>query len=106
MSRQDRRQRAGLADAPMSRRSPRLDTLRERALQSMSDQAIYAAKLLVGELPTNIEDLFGPGPRFFPAEAVDIRLQPRGSGANKPGQVARLLRRLSLRRQARRRPLP
>lgn len=50
------------------------DTLQwERILQAMSDQAIYAAKLLSGELPTNIEDLFGPaGLRLFPAEPSEI----------------------------------
>ncbi|MCC6678039.1 MAG: hypothetical protein IT436_12925 [Phycisphaerales bacterium] len=50
------------------------DTLQwERVLQSMSDQAIYAAKLLSGELPTNIEDLFGPaGLRLFPAEPAEV----------------------------------
>lgn len=50
------------------------DTLQwERVLQAMSDQAIYAAKLLSGELPSNIEDLFGPvGLKLFPAEPADV----------------------------------
>lgn len=45
----------------------------ERVIESMSDQAIYAAKLLSGELPPNIEDVFVPlGLRLFPAEAGDV----------------------------------
>ena len=38
-------------------------------IESMADQALYAAKLLAGELPPNIEDLFAPlGLRLFPTE--------------------------------------
>lgn len=45
----------------------------ERVVESMSDQAIYAAKLLSGELPPSIEDVFAPlGLRLFPAEAGDV----------------------------------
>jgi uncharacterized Zn finger protein len=32
----------------------------DRVIQTMSDQAIYAAKLLAGQLPANIEELFRP----------------------------------------------
>lgn len=40
---------------------------------AMSDQAVYAAKLLAGELPASIEDLFGPAQlRLFPAEPADL----------------------------------
>lgn len=51
------------------------DTLQwEKVLRSMSDQAIYAAKLLSGELPTNIEDLFSPaGLKLFPAEPAEVQ---------------------------------
>lgn len=42
-------------------------------VQAMSDQAMYAAKLLAGELPASIEDLFAPvGLRLFPAEPGDL----------------------------------
>jgi uncharacterized Zn finger protein len=45
----------------------------ERVIESMSDQAIYAAKLLSSELPPSIEDVFAPlGLRLFPAEAGDV----------------------------------
>lgn len=45
----------------------------ESALEAMSDQAVYAAKLLAGELPTNIEDLFAPlGVRLFPTDPAEI----------------------------------
>jgi uncharacterized Zn finger protein len=44
----------------------------ERVAKAMSEGAIYAAKLLAGELPPNIEDLFGPlNLRLFPAVAAD-----------------------------------
>lgn len=44
----------------------------ERVISAMTDQAVYAAKLLAGELPANIEDVFAPlGLRLFPAEAGD-----------------------------------
>lgn len=43
----------------------------ERVIAAMTDQAVYAAKLLAGELPANIEDVFAPlGLRLFPAEPV------------------------------------
>jgi uncharacterized Zn finger protein len=39
----------------------------ESAVAAMVDQAVYAAKLLAGELPTAIEDVFGPlGLQLFP----------------------------------------
>lgn len=45
----------------------------ESVVQAMSDQAVYAAKLLAGELPASIEDLFAPmGLRLFPAEPTDM----------------------------------
>jgi len=44
-----------------------------RALAAMAEGAVYAAKLLAGELPTNIEDAFGPqGLRLFPAEPSEV----------------------------------
>lgn len=44
-----------------------------RVIGAMADGAMYSAKLLAGELPANIEDLFGPlGLRLFPAEPADI----------------------------------
>ena len=44
-----------------------------RATDAMADQAAYAARLLSGELPSNIEDAFAPlGLRLFPAEPAEI----------------------------------
>ncbi|MGP1272321.1 MAG: SWIM zinc finger family protein [Phycisphaerales bacterium] len=46
----------------------------DRVLASMSDQARYAAKLLAGELPTNIEELFVPlGLHLYPQQAGELR---------------------------------
>ncbi|MCC6970752.1 MAG: hypothetical protein IT434_11080 [Phycisphaerales bacterium] len=47
----------------------------DRIVEAMSDQAIHAAKLLSGELPPNIEDLFAPlGLRLFPTEPTDVKV--------------------------------
>lgn len=47
----------------------------ELILAAMSSQAKYAASILSGELPTNIEDLFSPhGLRLFPTEPSDLSL--------------------------------
>lgn len=44
-----------------------------RLAQAMADQAVYAARLLGGELPSNIEELFAPlGARLFPAEPNEL----------------------------------
>jgi len=51
------------------------DDQRERIIGAMSDQAIYAAKLLAGELPTNIEDVLAPlDLRLFPTDAADFEI--------------------------------
>jgi uncharacterized Zn finger protein len=45
----------------------------EKVCAAMSSQAKYAAALLAGELPPNIEDLFAPlGLALFPAGAADL----------------------------------
>lgn len=45
----------------------------EVVIASMSQQAKYAAAILAGELPPNIEDLFAPhGLRLFPTDASDV----------------------------------
>ncbi|MEO1583060.1 MAG: hypothetical protein AAFR96_00630 [Planctomycetota bacterium] len=45
----------------------------DRILATMADQAKYAAKLLAGELPANIEELFAPlGVTLYPAELSDL----------------------------------
>ena len=45
----------------------------ERAVDSMAEQAIFAAKLLAGEMPQNIEDAFtAAGVPLFPRSARDI----------------------------------
>ncbi|MBL0922706.1 MAG: hypothetical protein IBJ10_11350 [Phycisphaerales bacterium] len=44
-----------------------------RATDAMADQAAYAARLLSGELPANIEDAFAPlGLRLFPSEPGEL----------------------------------
>lgn len=46
-----------------------------KVIDALSEGAIYAAKLLSGEVPSNIEDLFGPlGLRLFPLEPGDVRV--------------------------------
>lgn len=46
----------------------------EQVFESMAGQALYSAKLLAGELPVNIEDLFMPhGLRLFPVAGADLR---------------------------------
>lgn len=45
----------------------------ERAVDSMAEQAIFAAKLLAGEMPQNIEDAFtAAGVPLFPQSTQDI----------------------------------
>lgn len=75
----------GLIEAAVQGRADRAYTVRisfdafgeaqwEKAVASMADSAIYAAKLLAGELPANIEDLFAPlGLKLFPSEASELR---------------------------------
>lgn len=61
------------------------DEQRERIIAAMGDQALYAAKLLAGELPTNIEDLFGPlEMRLFPTESDDFELSCTCREKDKP----------------------
>jgi len=48
----------------------------EAIVATMADQAVYAAKLLAGELPSNIEDLFAPvGEHLFPAGPEEVRTE-------------------------------
>jgi len=43
-------------------------------VEAMSDQALYTAKMLSGELPQNVEDLFAPfGLHLFPTEPAHLR---------------------------------
>ena len=52
---------------------PLADAQWERAIDSMAEQAIFAAKLLAGEMPQNIEDAFtAAGVPLFPRSARDI----------------------------------
>ncbi|MEM9165573.1 MAG: hypothetical protein AAGB48_00955 [Planctomycetota bacterium] len=45
----------------------------ERVLATMGDQARYAAKLLAGELPTSIEELFVPlGLHLYPTDPAEL----------------------------------
>lgn len=61
------------------------DEQRERVIEAMSDQALYAAKLLAGELPTNIEDVLAPLElRLFPIDAADFEVSCSCKEENKP----------------------
>jgi len=45
----------------------------DQVVLAMSEGAIYAAKLLAGELPPNIEDVFVPlGHKLFPTETAEL----------------------------------
>jgi uncharacterized Zn finger protein len=45
----------------------------DKVVETMSEGAIYAAKLLAGELPANIEDLFVPlGLKLFPTSPAEL----------------------------------
>ncbi len=45
----------------------------DKIIRAMSEQVRYAAKLLAGELPSNIEDVFAPlGIKLFPSEPHEI----------------------------------
>lgn len=45
----------------------------DRVVEGLSEGAVYAAKLLAGEMPSNIEDVFVPlGLRLFPMESADV----------------------------------
>ncbi|GAB4383529.1 MAG: SWIM zinc finger family protein [Phycisphaerales bacterium] len=47
---------------------------RDEILRAMAEQALYAAKLLAGEMPSSIEDVFAPlGLKLFPSEPADIQ---------------------------------
>jgi uncharacterized Zn finger protein len=45
----------------------------EQVIHAMIDQAVYAAKLLAGELPANIEDVFAPlNLKLFPTDPAEL----------------------------------
>jgi uncharacterized Zn finger protein len=46
-----------------------------KIIKAMSEGAVYSAKLLSGELPTNIDDLFIPlGLKLFPTEVSELKV--------------------------------
>ncbi len=48
----------------------------DKVVAAMSEGAIYAAKLLAGELPPNIEDIFGPQAlKLFPTDASELKVE-------------------------------
>jgi uncharacterized Zn finger protein len=54
-------------------------------IRALGDQARYAAKLLAGELPTSIEDVFVPlGLHLFPADADDFEISCTCKEDNQP----------------------
>lgn len=55
------------------RMTPFSSAQRDELVRAMAEQAIYSAKLLAGEVPPNIEDVFGPlGLKLFPSAPEDI----------------------------------
>lgn len=47
----------------------------DRVVVGLTEGAVYAAKLLAGEMPANIEDVFVPlGLKLFPSEPADIEV--------------------------------
>lgn len=57
----------------------------ERVVAAMGEQARYAAKLLSGELPRDIEDLFAPlGLRLLPTEPSEFGIECSCREENKP----------------------
>jgi uncharacterized Zn finger protein len=56
-----------------------------QVIQALGDQARYAAKLLAGELPPSIEDVFVPiGLHLFPANEEDIEVSCSCKEENQP----------------------
>lgn len=90
----------GRQDKPYTTRLtvPMLDRAQwEQVLGVMSEGAVYAAKLLAGELPTSIEDVFAPRSlKLFPTEGAEVTVSctcldhraaagtPRDAGATSP----------------------
>jgi len=69
---QGRMPKAYLTDIELEPFTP---AARDKIVKMMSDQALYAAKLLAGEVPANIEDLFAPmNLKLFPTEPGEIRV--------------------------------
>lgn len=76
----------GLLDASVQGRALRPYTVRlemptiaeeqwGKIIDALGESAIYSAKLLSGEIPANIEDLFGPlGLRLFPLDADEVKV--------------------------------
>lgn len=47
----------------------------DKVVEAMGEGAIYAAKLLAGELPPNIEDIFSPlGLKLFPTDPSELKV--------------------------------
>ncbi|MAY74757.1 MAG: hypothetical protein CMJ31_08625 [Phycisphaerae bacterium] len=70
---QGRRQRSYSTSLALEAFSPED---RERVVDALAEQSRYAAKLLAGELPPNIEDLFAPlGLKLFPGGAKEIAIK-------------------------------
>ena len=58
---------------------------REKVIGAMAEQARYAAKLLAGELPPNIEDIFAPlGMKLFPASGSEMAVSCDCKEEDKP----------------------
>jgi uncharacterized Zn finger protein len=60
----------------------------EKLARTMADQSLFAAKLLAGDMPRDIEDLFAPlGLRLFPAEHDEVQMSVKGPQHDMVGTV-------------------
>ena len=60
----------------------------ERLARSMADQSLFTAKLLAGDMPRDIEDLFAPlGLKLFPTELDEVNIEVTGPRHNHHGVV-------------------
>jgi uncharacterized Zn finger protein len=61
----------------------------EKVVHAMSENAMYAAKLLAGEMPTNIEDVFSPlALKLFPSDASEVRPSCTCGHAMRPREMS------------------
>ena len=60
----------------------------EKLARSMADQSLFAAKLLAGDMPRDVEDLFAPlGLKLFPSDHDEVRMGVTGPQHDVHGMV-------------------
>jgi len=60
----------------------------EGLARSMADQSLFSAKLLAGDLPRDVEDLFAPlGLKLFPSEIDEVSIEVTGPQHDLQGVV-------------------